>query len=481
MAILNYALEGAGLLVRQVASSSIAPTETPAPSPTTGGTLSSSSDVPTTNTASATPPASTSQPPQNNNNQGNSSSPLLFFVALGFGVVFTNLWIIVGVKYCFRYNARNRQLRQGDGEPVNMENMPRPHRRRREKKLMTMDEVNEKFPMMKYKSWVAARAQEGLPTRGGVSAPPSRAGSVRSVEGIVPDLAAKERDSTDQPTTTPATTGANTQAKPADGQTTGTAGLNGASSTEQRPGTSAAAEADSTRRASGQHSDDDDDDLGAALPAECLQVAGDTCAICIDTLEDDDDVRGLSCGHAFHAVCVDPWLTSRRACCPLCKADYYTPKPRSGANATAPAGDGTMGTVVSHLPDGRQSRRFQPAQQSSSWLSIPGRNRFFPSRTAHAQDGTDPEANRRRPTFESQALEGQSGQTPAAVSSPQPAAQRGGLFSGLRNALPGHRRNQQRNPAPASGTQADEITSTDGVTPGMLESGVRNERPVPAR
>ncbi|EEY17664.1 RING-8 protein [Verticillium alfalfae VaMs.102] len=121
---------------------------------------------------------------------GGASSPLLFFVALGFGVVFTNLWIIVGVKYCFRYNARNRQMRLNeDGEPITLENMPRPHRRRREKKLMTMEEVNEKFPMMKYKSWVLERAKEGLPTAGGVSAPPSRAGSVRSVQGIVPRVA----------------------------------------------------------------------------------------------------------------------------------------------------------------------------------------------------------------------------------------------------------------------------------------------------
>lgn len=31
----------------------------------------------------------------NNNNKGSgSSSPLLFFVALGFGVVFTNLWYV---------------------------------------------------------------------------------------------------------------------------------------------------------------------------------------------------------------------------------------------------------------------------------------------------------------------------------------------------------------------------------------------------
>ncbi len=56
---------------------------------------------------------------------------------------------------------------------------------------MTMDEVNEKFPMLKYKNWVAGRARDGLPSKGGVSSPPSRANSVRSVEGVVPELPPK--------------------------------------------------------------------------------------------------------------------------------------------------------------------------------------------------------------------------------------------------------------------------------------------------
>ena len=73
---------------------------------------------------------------------------------------------------------------------------------------------------------------------------------------------------------------------------------------------------------------DNDENISITLPPERLAVPGDSCAICVDTLKDSDDVRGLTCGHAFHAMCVDPWLTSRRACCPLCKADYGTPKAR---------------------------------------------------------------------------------------------------------------------------------------------------------
>lgn len=45
-----------------------------------------------TSTTGIAPPASSS--PGGNNGGAGSSSPLLFFVALGFGVVFTNLWFV---------------------------------------------------------------------------------------------------------------------------------------------------------------------------------------------------------------------------------------------------------------------------------------------------------------------------------------------------------------------------------------------------
>lgn len=56
---------------------------------------------------------------------------------------------------------------------------------------------------------------------------------------------------------------------------------------------------------------------------DVLHFTSGTCAICLEVLEDEDKVRGLVCGHVFHSECLDPWLTRRRACCPMCKRDYY--------------------------------------------------------------------------------------------------------------------------------------------------------------
>lgn len=319
---------------------------------------------------------------------GQNSSPLLFFVALGFGVVFTNLWIIVGVKYCFRYNARNRALRMvEEGDPINMENMPRPHRRRREKKLMTMDEVNEKFPMQKYKSWVANRAREGLPTAGGVSAPVSRTNSIRDAEGTLSEVA-KERDSTEDRPMTSAT--AQIQLSEPTEKDEGRVSVAPETTTGQPSGTSNQEHVESQEHTPPHKEDDDDDEqINAALPPECLGTPGDTCAICIDSLEDDDDVRGLPCGHAFHAQCLDPWLTTRRACCPLCKADYYTPKPRrthtnQENNLSPTSGDGsqTVHTVaplqqpiVRNEPRRQESRINLPQPPQSTWQSLVTRGR----------------------------------------------------------------------------------------------------------
>ncbi|KAI8719367.1 RING-type domain-containing protein [Fusarium sp. LHS14.1] len=434
-------------------------------------------DSSSTTTSSASAQTSETENRDNNNSNNGSSSPLLFFVALGFGVVFTNLWIIVGVKYCFRYNARNRAMRMNeDGEPITLENMPRPHRRRREKKLMTMDEVNDKFPMMKYKTWVSDRAREGLPTTGGVSAPPTRPNSIREADGIVPDFSAKERDSTDRrPSTSAVTRGegeatgaTNTtetpapitaaavvadekpkDAKPKDEkpkETTATPAENGQTSTEQTTNNN------QLQRISSEDSDDDDH-IDGALPPECLEAPGDTCAICIDTLEDDDDVRGLTCGHAFHAVCVDPWLTSRRACCPLCKADYYVPKPRPVPEASNDANANNGSSF-----DPRNNPRFNlPAAIRSAWVRGPrGANNATPTSEVPQRRRSE-----RRPEGTEQTT--QPDQTPQ---SPEAArTSNGGVLSSVRGAFRFGRRRQEQPP--------NQNGTAETVTPSQLEAANR--------
>ncbi|RFU72753.1 ring-8 [Trichoderma arundinaceum] len=431
---------------------------------------------PPTSTSSDTTSPQTAIPSNTNNSNNNSkgggsSSPLLFFVALGFGVVFTNLWIIVGVKYCFRYNARNRaRLANEDGEPITLENMPRPHRRRREKKLMTMDEVNDKFPMMKYKTWVSERAREGLPTAGGVGTP-SRPNSIHNADGAIPDLAKKERASTEvravEDIASPAT-----ETEPVKGTTVkeGDAKAHKGDD-DKKDATIVVGETPEDGPVKPHHNlkrttteededeedeEDDDEHITAALPPELLNTSGDTCAICIDTLEDDDDVRGLTCGHTFHAVCVDPWLTSRRACCPLCKADYYIPKPRPNPEG----GDAAAGNGANL--DARQNSRMNlPAGLSTAWFrSSSNRN------NANANNNSRPPSSllrlpgRRR--AQTVAMDAREAAATHATESSHPAPP-SAMFATVRHAL----RFGRSTEAPPT------MNATAAVTPSQLESGTR--------
>ncbi|KAL9597085.1 MAG: hypothetical protein Q9219_005368 [cf. Caloplaca sp. 3 TL-2023] len=351
-------------------------------------------------TSSPAPP----QPTQSNNgnqsnNSGPTSSPLLFFVALGFGVVFTNLWIIVGVKYCFRYNQRNRRHhRDENGEPIDMTTMPRTHRRRREKKLMTMDEVNDRFPLTKYKSWMATRAEEGLPTAGGVAAPQSPTSSLRNLEGATSTELHRRSSQVDEKPTSPTSmvpqekekgvaeppTASSDPAPAPDTTSNDQKPSQSPENTESQPPQTVDPPPQPpptlpTRQEVQDDNDmDDDEQIQIAVPSELLANPGDSCAICIDTLEDDDDVRGLTCGHAFHASCLDPWLTSRRACCPLCKADYYVPKPRAegeaGPEADRYAGRRPQGMSGARIDQGRPPHyAFMSRRDGRPRMILPGR------------------------------------------------------------------------------------------------------------
>lgn len=42
------------------------------------------------------------------------------------------------------------------------------------------------------------------------------------------------------------------------------------------------------------------------------------CSVCLEDFQQGQRVRTLPCFHAFHCVCIDPWL-AQRALCPVCK------------------------------------------------------------------------------------------------------------------------------------------------------------------
>lgn len=292
----------------------------------------------------ATSTSSATASPTSNSNSGNSggggtSTPSLFFIALGIGVVFINLWLVIGIKYCCRRRRRrlspglnnydvatNEELQNLSFYPTTGRFRPLP-RRRREKKLLTMDELDEKFPIQKYKEWCSHRELSGLSTEGGISSAAAQALS-NGEQPINEEDGHSISDDTkkDQPYTVSTNVVEDTETLPpfeksedkGDDRKSEDKVLTNARTSSTIESLDAPA---ITNMAS------------KSLDPDQSKMAGDLCAICIDSLESDDDVRALSCHHVFHSDCVTPWLTTRRAICPLCKTDFYVP-PQSEENSS---------------------------------------------------------------------------------------------------------------------------------------------------
>lgn len=400
--------------------------------------------------------------------------------------------IIVGVKYCFRYNQRNRQQRNDEnGEPIDMTAMPRTHRRRREKKLMTMDEVNDRFPLTKYKAWVTTRAEEGLSTEGGVASPRSRPTSLKHLDGTLSDEVTRKTEEGER-SITPSGPSPEVSSSP---KTTDSSSPDSheklkdpvAKETITSPPQSPAPRTPQQTHEDDEEDMDDDDQIQIAVPTEMLATPGDACAICLDTLEDDDDVRGLTCGHAFHASCVDPWLTSRRACCPLCKTDYHIPKPRPEGEAAIDAerhtsrrqagSSGGRDNLPNNLPygftGGRTGTSFRPR------LIFPGRFLSLGNRDSRQRRHSIPVVAQltRPPT---RRLNQAPVASPTTNTEPNPET---GNPPGWRSRigawrpkipLPNRFRRSDNNPVTAESESAPQAgVAASGTSPGQLEAGVR--------
>ena len=179
-------------------------------------------------------------------------------------------------------------------------NHPAPQESNRDQKLLTLDEINERWPNVTYRELKAKREGLEVANRG------HRIISPNQVEFNV----RSHSDADHQPTPSP-----NEEFVPAHNTEN-----NGQTLDSNVPvGEESTGEVSASER----------------MPTE-------NCAICLEFLEDDDDVRELQCHHYFHQPCIDQWLTNRRGQCPLCKRDCVDLEPptrnrrRSSNNPSPP-------------------------------------------------------------------------------------------------------------------------------------------------
>lgn len=89
-------------------------------------------------------------------NSGSSTTPSLFFIALGIGVVFINLWLIIGIKYCCRHRRRARYIIDNENTTPNggivMLNIGPESRRKRERRVLSVEVLNKEFPVQPFEA-----------------------------------------------------------------------------------------------------------------------------------------------------------------------------------------------------------------------------------------------------------------------------------------------------------------------------------------
>lgn len=67
--------------------------------------------------------------------------------------------------------------------------------------------------------------------------------------------------------------------------------------------------------------DEECDKVAIEIDHGLLHYASPECSICLTAYRADDEVRVLTCDHAYHTGCIDVWLTQKSSRCPICKTD----------------------------------------------------------------------------------------------------------------------------------------------------------------
>ena len=118
----------------------------------------------------------------------------------------------------------------------------------------------------------------------------------------------------------------------------------------------------------------------AAAPVDEVPPAptpeGGECAICLAELDSGGEARTLVCGHAFHAACINEWL-SKDGRCPVCRhvcdeaaaARQAAAAQRGGAGGGGVAG-GVLGSAAADANLLQESRRLMMFATMEAALSV---------------------------------------------------------------------------------------------------------------
>lgn len=278
----------------------------------TFGTIMTSMTAPTgtTSTQSGPPGFPTTNP---NSQQQRNTSPTqnyLFFIALALGIVFVNLWIILGIRFLYRRRRQRQALSDPENQspgpmiPMIARGMvmtgghPRARRRKRQKKVVSLAFMDDNFPVTRYADW-----------KNGTYTNEKMVGEKTEEREITEqNLTEKNLDALSDDTHDDIANDTVNNTTIIVEEDLGSLGFVSLSNSAGASALSLTATNSRTDR--------------VEPPSD-----PDTCAICIEQLEDCDEIRALKCNHVFHISCITPWMTNRNASCPLCKTLYYIPPP----------------------------------------------------------------------------------------------------------------------------------------------------------
>lgn len=80
------------------------------------------------------------------------------------------------------------------------------------------------------------------------------------------------------------------------------------------------------------------------------------CGVCLSAIEQGDEIRELRCNHLFHRECLDSWVSTGSATCPLCRGAVRAP-PSMMVERTQGCGVAELLVFELFSTDGRRPRR----------------------------------------------------------------------------------------------------------------------------